>query len=63
MTPLQTKIMELLETGEKYTVVDFLRYAHTTESRKIISDLKKEGFEIKSTWKSGNGKKWKEYYL
>jgi hypothetical protein len=63
MTPLQTKIYELLETGEKYTVVEFLRYAHTTEARKVISDLKKEGYEIKSNWRSGNGKRWKEYYL
>ena len=63
MTPQQTKIIELLETGDKYTVVDFLRYANTTEARKIISTLKKEGYLIKSQWKTGNGKKWKEYYL
>lgn len=63
MTPQQTKIIELLETGEKYTVVDFLRYANTTEGRKLISSLRRQGYDIKSNWRSGNGKKWKEYYL
>lgn len=63
MTPLQTRVMELLETGAKYTVVDFLRYANTTEARKVISVLKREGYDIKSNWKSGRGKRWKEYYL
>jgi hypothetical protein len=63
MTPQETKIMELLETGDKYTVVDFLFNANTTEARKIISGLRKQGYEIKSEWKSGNGKWWKVYYL
>lgn len=63
MTPQQTRIIELLETGEGYTVVDFLRYAGTTEGRKRISELRKYGYNISSTWEKEGNRKWKRYYL
>ncbi len=63
MTPQQTKIIELLQTGDGYTVVDFLRYAGTTEARKRISELRREGYNISSVWERFGNRRWKKYFL
>lgn len=63
MTPQQTKIIELLETGNGFTCIEFLRYGCGYESRKRISELRREGYNISSTWEKEGNRKWKRYYL
>ncbi len=63
MTPQQTKIIELLQTGEGYTVVDFLRYGCGTEARKRVSELRREGYAISGKWEKLGNRKWKRYFL
>lgn len=48
--------------GMRMTTAQGNRIGCTVDFRKIISRLKREGFEVKSFWNEKNGRRWKTYY-
>lgn len=62
----QTKVGQIraaLLRGERLTVLTALRNYGTTELRHVISDLKKEGLDIKSEWVKHSEPIHKIYYI
>lgn len=60
---LKKKIKELLQSGERLTVLSVFRVVKSFELRHYVTQLKREGLAIKSEWASAKGKRWKEYWL
>jgi len=57
------KIRTALKSGYKLTVTMVLRCFGTSELRHYLSQLRKEGLDIKDEWQSEDGKRWKVYWL
>src|SRR5574344_1205596 len=55
-------IQTALESGMRLTTAQGNRIGCTVDFRKIISRLKREGFEVKSFWNTKDGRRWKTYY-
>lgn len=64
MENYHTLVKEQLNAGRRISVISVLNSVGTTECRKIVSDLKKEGMSIESEKViSPKGKIHKEYWL
>ena len=55
-------IQTALKSGMRLTTAQGNRIGCTVDFRKIVSRLKREGFEVKSFWNEKNGRRWKTYY-
>lgn len=65
---VQHDILAAFERGERLTVQKAFRLFHTTELRKVVSRLRREGYDIRSTRcddTTVDGRKvtYNEYYL
>lgn len=58
----KARIKMALKSGMRLTTAQGNRIGRTVDSRKIISLLKREGFEVESFWNEKNGRRWKTYY-
>lgn len=64
MSTTKDKIKEMFLSGQTLTSCDAAKEFITADLRKIISDLRKAGFDIVDKWvKSESGKRYKEYRL
>jgi hypothetical protein len=59
----QQMIEDHLLLGNSITVLEGLRLFRTTETRRIISRLKKNGFVFLENWVKRNGKRHKRWKL
>lgn len=59
----QEGIKKCFEMGGKLTVQQAFSRFHTTELRKIVSRLKRAGYNIADEWKERNGVRFKEYFI
>lgn len=56
-------IKQAFERGEHLTTVTGNQIGHTVDFRKVVSELRDEGFLIKDYWeKASDGRKFKVYY-
>lgn len=55
-------IKAAFERGELLTTYKGNRIGHTTEFRKIVSNLRSEGYPISDHWMEKNGVRFKVYY-
>ena len=67
-TTLKQRVFEYLEEFGSMTVLECVQELGTTELRKIVSDLKKDGFDIEGDWTEGKNRfgekvEWKRYSL
>lgn len=58
----KSRIQMALKSGMYLTTAQGNRIGSTVDFRKIISLLKREGFEVKSFWNEKSGRRWKTYY-
>jgi len=62
-----SKTMSLIkkdfENGNKHSVLSALKKFGTTELRRIVSRLKKQGLNVCSEWQEYDGKRFKIYWL
>ena len=59
----KTLIRAAFERGERLTTFTGNRIGHTVDFRKVVSQLRDEGFIIKDYWeKTADGRKYKVYY-
>jgi len=56
-------IRNLFISGGRWTTERLNRIAHTVDARKRISELRAEGMQIKDTWETKDGKRFKLYYM
>lgn len=64
MSTTKDKIKQMFLSGQTLTSCDAAKEFITADLRKIISDLRKEGFDIVDKWvKSKEKKRYKEYRL
>jgi hypothetical protein len=62
MSNPQTSVKQHLKNGGTLTVLECWSLYHTTELRRIISRLKREGMQIVASWEQGPEKaKYKRY--
>jgi hypothetical protein len=58
----QKSVAEHLKNGNSLTVMECWQLYHTTELRRIISRLKREGMQITGAWEKGpQNAKYKRY--
>lgn len=58
------RILEALEAGQRLTSYTANRIGHTVDSRKVISDLRRDGHRISDEWQTGkDGRRFKVYFL
>ena len=56
-------IRQAFERGERLTTFTGNQIGHTVDFRKVVSELRDEGFLIKDYWeKASDGRKFKVYY-
>lgn len=56
-------IRQAFERGERLTTFTGNQIGHTVDFRKVVSELRDEGFLIKDCWeKASDGRKFKVYY-
>lgn len=56
-------IKQAFERGERLTTLTGNQIGHTVDFRKVVSELRDEGFQIKDYWdKAPDGRKFKIYY-
>ena len=65
---VQHDILAAFERGERLTVQKAFRLFHTTELRKVVSRLRRRGYDIRSNRKTsetedGRAVTYNEYYL
>ena len=61
---MRDRILELLKDGLHLSELDGLRYGYGTSFRTRISELRKQGWDIKDYFDlSVNGARFKRYYL
>lgn len=58
----QKTIQAALLKGERITVAQGNRIARTTETRKIISRLRRKGMDIRDEWMENEGRRFKQYW-
>lgn len=58
----KARIRTALKSGMRLTTAQGNKIGSTVDFRKIISLLKREGFEVESFWNEKNGRRWKTYY-
>ena len=73
MKSIRYEILEHFLSGCTLTVTQAILTYHTTELRKIVSDLRAEGYEISDEWMTNDvdveyeeaktKKRWKEYFI
>lgn len=63
MKTREDKVLSLLQTGKEYSSVDLLMEGCGSEGRKIISTLRRQGYNIRDRWKRRAGSRFKVYYL
>lgn len=57
-------IRQAFERGEHLTTLTGNQVGHTVDFRKVVSELRDDGFPIKDYWeKAPDGRKFKVYYL
>ena len=61
MSTPQSEVLEYLKSGYSLTVLSCWQIFHTTELRRIVSRLKKEGHKITGTMQELNGRRFKSY--
>lgn len=60
----KARIRIALEQGRILTSYQANQVGHTVDSRKCISDLRKEGVKISDEWRIGDdGRRFKAYYI
>lgn len=61
----QRRILEVLASGEKYTVAELTIKTHFADPRGIIRELRNKGYKIADEWRQNAQKdgKHKAYYL
>ena len=57
------RIKTLFMAGRVLTVDSIWRTVHTSEARKRISELRREGMDIVDDWKTVDGRRFKIYWL
>lgn len=64
-TSVKRSIKDYLEEGQSLTVLTCAKLFQTNELRHFISELKRDGMEVKADWcySEDRRKKWKVYYL
>lgn len=65
LTPRQTRLINLLRDGGKYSAIDISVRLHIGDARSVIRDLRKMGIAVCDEWKTGkNGKsRYKLYWI
>ena len=58
-----SRVKSALESGMKLTVVSAIKLCHTSELRVYVTQLIRQGMNIKSEWKENKGKRFKVYWL
>lgn len=58
-----SKVKAAFNSGLKLTVLSALALCNTTELRVYVTQLIREGLDIKSQWQEKNGKRFKLYWL
>ena len=59
----RNKIRALMLTGVRVTTMSILFTIGTSELRKYLSDLRKEGLIIRDKWIEKDGKHFKQYWI
>lgn len=57
-----TRIRRALESGIRMTTAQGNRIGRTVDFRKVVSRLRRNGFDVRSYWNERNGRRWKTYY-
>lgn len=63
MEPRDKRLLEYLQAGYHLSSVDGVHYGFGTDLRKVISNLRKLGYQVKDVWEKRNGKKFKRYFI
>jgi len=63
MKTREDKLLSLLKTGKEYSAVEMLMNGVGSEGRKLISTLRRQGYNIKDRWKNVAGRRFKVYRL
>jgi len=58
-----SKVRQAFKNGLRLTVVSAISICNTSELRVYVTQLIREGLDIKSEWRENNGKRFKLYWL
>lgn len=60
---IQRKVYDLLRSGGKYSVYDITTRLRLADPRGHISALRRKGIEVLDEWKTGEGTRYKVYFI
>ena len=63
MTSQKNKVLDYMKLHGAASARDIFEYCYCNSPRKLISDLRRDGYKIEDRWRTKDGKRWKEYYL
>lgn len=63
MNTAQNLILDYFMRGHSLTVVSCRERFHTTELRRVVSRLRKRGYDVIGRWKTENGYRFKRYFI
>ena len=57
------QLLNYFHAGGTITKAEAFNIIHSTKADTRISELRALGYKIDDYWESGNGKRWKRYYM
>lgn len=63
MISQKKKMIICLKKRKVMTIRDIFIMCNCNSPTKLISDLRRDGYQIEDRWREKDGRRWKEYYL